>query len=1704
MSFNTRDRLGPSGLWTTALLLAVMALCLPPTAQANHLGGAVCNRNLKADVVALDQVFFWNRLGAVEPQGMIYALRRDVVPIDPNLGLTPGNVMLREDKRPRPLILRMGVGDCLRIEFQNLLNPVPVDADQPATREASIHVIGLQLVNSIDDDGSFVGLNSSSQVPPGGTAVYTLYAEREGQHVFNSTGALTGGDGNGGSTAVGLFGAVMVEPEDARFYRSQVTRNDMDLGTRRDAAGNLMLSADGHPLIDYNAKYPPGHPQAGTPIFSILDDFNNIVHSDLTAIIVGSNPNGGPGAGAFPAGTYPPNPVYPHRDEPFREFALIYHDEPGAVQAFPIFNDPVFKHTTHSIRDAFAINYGTGGIGAEILANRLGVGPMHDCTGCKYEEFFLTSWAVGDPAMVVDVPANAPCTVADVQSGDVNACTPQPGPKATKAFYPDDPSNVYHSYIRDHVKFRILHGGVKEHHIHHLHAHQWVFTPDSDESTYLDSQALGPSASFTLEMTYNSSGNRNATVGDAIFHCHFYPHFAQGMWSLWRNHDVFERGTLLDADGRPAPAARAYPDGEIAAGTPIVGLVPMPGKPMAPMPQADVSIVDGQVFVTGTGNPGFPFFVPGIAGHRPPHPPLDVVVDDAGVVHDGGLQRHVLAGGETIHVETRLDFTKELENIDAIPIPEDGAPVEQAAMLYHEQRFHDTFFPDGTPATGNAGFVANGLPRQPGAPFAEPCMLENRATREAVLRTESPRRYKAADIQLDVVLNKGGWHFPQQRIITLWDDVQPTFDGDRPPEPFFFRANSEDCITYWLTNLVPNVYELDDFQVRTPTDILGQHIHLVKFDVTSSDGAANGWNYEDGTFSPDEVRERMRAIRAHNGCIGDEITGGDPRDGTFECPIALPHPFFGAGPDADGDGVPDWLGGMTTVQRWYADDVLNLQGKDRTLRTVFTHDHFGPSTHQQAGLYAGLVVEPKDSVWRNPESGQIFGGRHDGGPTSWRADILTADVDESYREFMFEFQDYQLAYEMGSHPELPFGKGPTAPKPWNGVARLPGEGFDRPAFAINPPGRIEVGLPFLVADPQVCPGGVPLPCPEGVSAADVGTMSVNYRNEPLALRVRDPATNTQAPGDAGDLALAFSSRITRADPRLNIQPAFYPPLTSDIGDKDPYTPLLRAFEHDKVQIRILVGAHEEGHNFSVNGLKWLFEPSEPNSGYRNSQMMGISEHFEFEVPQVVKPPVGPSADYLWSAGSSTDDLWNGIWGLLRVYRNDGPNLLKLPNNPQGGRSILASELDRFRGVCPKNAPRRVGTIVATTAQQLLPGGKLVYNSRPGKNGEGPLNDPTGMLFIRKSDIDPFTGRIKNGVPVEPFVGRANAGDCIEITVENHLPNHPLDLDGFATLPNIVDNFNNNQIRPSNRVGMHQQLYFYDVSRGDGMDVGRNQIQTIPPGRKKDYQWYVGDVFVRADGTVRVTPIEFGVTNIMSPDRIKQPAKGLFGASVAEPRGSTYDRDNAVSCSFCNPPEKQTSATVFKADGTSFREFVLFFQNFVNLRFGDGTAIPNIAQNEDPEDSGHKAFNYRTEPMWFRFGYPPETPLTTIRARTDLYKAVSNSLIGGDPETPIFRAHRGDDVRFRVVHPGGNQRNNVFAVHGHIWEQEPYIHGSTQIGDNPRSLWEGSRMGVGPSTHFDAVIESAGGAFRVPGDYLYRDQASFQFDAGLWGILWVTP
>jgi hypothetical protein len=1621
-----------------------------------------CQRQLTANVVALDQVFFYNRLGAQNPAGMAYALRRDVVDVATGkteaqgATLTAGHVALRPDKRPRPLVLRMNVRDCLTINFQNLLNPTRVDDNQPITRTAGVHVTGLQLVRTIADDGSNVGANASSLAAPGERRSYTLYAERENMNFMYSPAAMTGAEGDGGTLSFGLFGSVNVEAVGAEYYRSEVTNADLRAATTGTAP-------TGQPLLNYDAVYPVGHPQAGTPVLNMLQG-TEIVRSDINAIITG------PGRNNFPAGTYPPNPALePNasvpqapglplrpREEPFREFTVIFHDEIFALQAFPgFFNDPVFKHTLAGVKDGFAINYGTGGIGSEILANRLGVGPVFACNDCKYEEFFLNSWPLGDPAMVVDVPANVGLeNLAPGQTPPAGAL----GRKATKAFYPDDPSNVHHSYIGDHTKFRNLHAGPKEHHIFHLHSHQWLFTPDSDNSTYLDSQAIGPGTTYTYEIAFNGSGNRNQTPGDAIFHCHFYPHFAQGMWELWRNHDTFEAGTPLDANGRPVPGSRAYPDAEILAGTPIPALVPIPTLAMAPMPSG-VSIANGQVqLADATVNPGYPFFVPAVAGHRPPNPPLDTL-------DDGGLPRHVVDSGVSNSTQTRLDFSKVMVSADAHAVPETGSPAELTAMAFHAQRTHPSFTQKGV----TTSFVTNGLPPQPGAPFADPC-IDDRGN-----ATGTPVLYKAAGFQMDLKLNKVGWHTPQARMLALWGDVNDTIAGRRTPQPFFFRVNSGGCVTYHHTNLIPSNYELDDFQVRTPTDIIGQHIHLVKFDVTSSDGSGNGWNYEDGTLSNEEVIERINAINAGGGL---RLPNGTRRTLT---PVA--HPFFGT------------LGAKTTVQRWYADPIVNNAGVDRTLRTVFTHDHYGPSTHQQVGLYAALVVEPAGSTWRHPETGVILGGRFDGGPTSWNADILTVNPADSHREFMLAYSDYFLAYEAGG-----------------GIDAL-GRPRPDPAKAIVPPGTEPVGLPFLWARPEQCPGGQPLPCPEAISSTDNGTFVVNYRNEPLALRIQDPTSGTpqQAAGQPGDLAFAYWSQVIRKIPDLNSQPNFYPPLTGDLGGGDPFTPVLRAYQGDNIQMRLVIGAHEETHLHSVNGIKWLMEPSERKSGWRSASMAGISEHFEFLTPLTVTKggTQGVIDDHLYRANASTDGQWHGAWGLLRAYKNQQKDLLEIPSNTAPGN--IGNPQD-FTGICPRTAPIKQFNVTAVTAA-ALPAGALVYNPRAGAfaGNPGPLTDPTALIYVNTADFDSGTGLVRAGTLIEPLVLRANAGDCIKLQLSNKLPAAVLDRDGFSGLPPIVMNFNMNQIKPSSNVGLHPHLLSYDLSSDDGMNVGRNSPQTVSPNSiGPNYTWYAGDLARDpATNNLIATPVEFGAVNLLPADSIKQPSKGLGAALIIEPQGATWTTDATT----------RTAATV-TSGGVSFREFVAFTQSGINLRDKNGNAIcpvrgkqtegapaPTCRGAEDAEDSGNMAVNYRSEPMWFRLGFDPGAVLEQTR-EVNTTNAVSNTLTGGDPATPVFTAKAGTPVRFRLVDPGGKGRAGVFNLHGHVWQREPYLAGqvaSQTIGNNPQSEYRGAQEGIGMINNFDIVLQNgAGGAFKVPGDYLFRDQASFHMDGGRWGILRVQP
>ena len=324
---------------------------------------------------------------------------------------------------------------------------------------------------------------------------------------------------------------------------------------------------------------------------------------------------------------------------------------------------------------------------------------MRDCAECKFEEFFLTSWAVGDPAMVVDVPANSPCNDRQARSATRHPARRRPDRKATKAFYPDDPSNVYHSYMGDHTKFRVLHAGSKEHHIHHLHAHQWLYSPDNDKSSYLDSQAIGPGARSPPRSPMAAAATATRRWATRSSTAISIPTSRRGCGRSGACTTCSRRAPSWTRTASPRRAPAPCRTARSPPARPSPPSCRFPASPWRRCPAPPPSIVNGQAQVTGAGNPGYPFFVPGTAGHRPPRPPLDTSTTAA--CRATWSRRH---GGPEAH--TRLDFHKELLT-SRRRAARDRHAVEQQAMAFHATREHPTCRPDGA-CDGRPGQV----PRQ--------------------------------------------------------------------------------------------------------------------------------------------------------------------------------------------------------------------------------------------------------------------------------------------------------------------------------------------------------------------------------------------------------------------------------------------------------------------------------------------------------------------------------------------------------------------------------------------------------------------------------------------------------------------------------------------------------------------------------------------------------------------------------------------------------------------------------------------------------------------------------------------------------------------------------------------------------------------------------------------------------------------------------
>lgn len=404
----------------------------------------------------------------------------------------------------------------------------------------------------------------------------------------------------------------------------------------------------------------------------------------------------------------------------FREYAVFFHDELEIKDKDG--NQPVDPHT--------GLPSSTTGISyrSEPMRNRMPLTEEHSDSG---EDISMSSWVYGDPA-----------------------------------------PPILRAYVGDPSKIRLIHGGIKETHVFHLHNHQWRLEGDNPSSTIIDSISISPQECYTLDILHGA-GSFNGTIGDVIFHCHLYPHFHEGMWTLWRIHDRLEDGT-----------------GTLPDGTIIPPLMPLKDR-IAPPPK-DMK------------HPGYPGFINGEFGERPLQPPLGILNKD----------------GESIIEPTR----EERDN-----------------------------------------FVRN---FRPGALYTETCPCHRNGC-GCCMKEEDVKVFEVALVQAKVVYNRYGWNDPQGRFFVLKEElerhggldnyIRKVEEGKICVEPLVIRANAGDCIEVRLTNLLPEFLEESPFQMRTKTDIVGYHIHLVKFDTIVSDGAANGWNNIAGARKYETLIERFFA-----------------------------------------------------------------------------------------------------------------------------------------------------------------------------------------------------------------------------------------------------------------------------------------------------------------------------------------------------------------------------------------------------------------------------------------------------------------------------------------------------------------------------------------------------------------------------------------------------------------------------------------------------------------------------------------------------------------------------------------------------------------------------------------------------------------------------------------------------------------------------
>jgi hypothetical protein len=370
-----------------------------------------------------------------------------------------------------------------------------------------------------------------------------------------------------------------------------------------------------------------------------------------------------------------------------------------------------------------------------------------------------------------------------------------------------------------------------------------------------------------------------------------------------------------------------------------------------------------------------------------------------------------------------------------------------------------------------------------------------------------------------------------------------------------------------------------------------------------------------------------------------------------------------------------------------------------------------------------------------------------------------------------------------------------------------------------------------------------------------------------------------------------------------------------------------------------------------------------------------------------------------------------------------------------------NEIPKPLPVCPSEAPVKSFNVVALDYPSMKLNPKAPDAIEVDFERTIQMVNPNAKIYALEEDATKVTG----GAQPMPLTLRANVGDCLKVKLTNRMK------EGRASFSAIS--------------------LAFDPKDSLGANVGNNPgDQTIAPGESRTYTYYA-DPFL---GETASLVWDWGnvVTN---------PRSGLYGAVVIGPKGAQY-RDPKTGADISTKNSWVADVIVDRTiqgyeNRVNYRDVALFFQDEDNII---GTSFMPYVQNT----AGLTAVNYRAEPYKFR-----------EEKGCSLGKVFQPCVVDKpeDPATPIIEAHAGDPVRIHVF-GASNEQNGMFSVERHEWPIEPFMPGADMI----------SVVEFAGSESLDAFLPSAGGPFRMPGDYVYSNQRLPYSQSGQWGYLRVLP